>query len=308
MTDTSEPSIVEVAPRVWVAHHAWMHVNITLVGGSDGLVMVDTHGSARAAREVADAVRRLGAGPVTALVNTHDHWDHWFGNDVLVGGPRRPCRSTRRTSPLEQMARAGDRPDPEQVRRPTRAPRRSSTPPCARPPTASPPRVALDLGDRVVELIHPGRGHTAGDLVVRVPDADVMVAGDLVEESDKPFIGDDSFPLEWPLTLDLVLGLTTDDTVVVPGHGRLVDKDYVQEQRTELGIIAETIRDLAGRGVPVGQALERGRVALGPGAAHLRRPARLRAPAPQPEAAAAHLSPLACRGVHARRRSRRNDA
>ena len=54
--------------------------------------------------------------------------------------------------------------------------------------------MALDLGDRVVELIHPGRGHTAGDLVVRVPDADVMVAGDLVEESDPPFIGDDSLP------------------------------------------------------------------------------------------------------------------
>ena len=143
-----------------------------------------------------------------------------------------------------------------------------------------------------MELIHPGRGHTAGDLVVRVPDADVMVAGDLVEESDKPFIGDDSFPLEWPLTLDLVLGLTTDDTVVVPGHGRLVDKDYVQEQRTELGIIAETIRDLASRGVPVGRALEEGEWPWDRAAAHLGRAARLRAPAPQPEAAAAHLTPL----------------
>ena len=52
--------------------------------------------------------------------------------------------------------------------------------------------VQLDLGDRAVELIHPGRGHTAGDLVVRVPDADVLLGGDLVEESDPPFIGDDS--------------------------------------------------------------------------------------------------------------------
>ena len=41
----------------------------------------------------------------------------------------------------------------------------------------------LDLGDRAVELVHPGRGHTGGDLVVRVPDADVVLAGDLVEES-----------------------------------------------------------------------------------------------------------------------------
>ncbi|KRF30610.1 MBL fold metallo-hydrolase [Nocardioides sp. Soil805] len=263
MTDTSEPSLVEVAPRVWVVHHPWMHVNITLVGGSDGLVMVDTHGSAQAAREVADVVRRLGAGPLTALVNTHDHWDHWFGNDVMVttlgdsvtaiGDV--PIHATEFA--VEQMARAGDRPDPKRVGANPRAEEILDT--TLRPATRGfSSAIALDLGDRAVELIHPGRGHTAGDLVVRVPDADVMVAGDLVEESDKPFIGDDSFPLEWPLTLDLVLGLTTADTVVVPGHGQLVDRDFVQEQRSELGIIAETIRDLAGRGVPVGQALEQG--------------------------------------------------
>lgn len=256
MTDTSEPSFVEVAPRVWVAHHAWMQVNITLVGGSDGLVMIDTHGSAHAAREVADAVRRLGVGAVTALVNTHDHWDHWFGNDVLAGGTGDvPIHAT--DFALEQMVRAGSRPDPEQVGDNPRAAEILDT--TLRPATRGfSSAYALDLGDRVVELIHPGRGHTAGDLVVRVPDADVMVAGDLVEESDKPFIGDDSFPLEWPLTLDLVLGLTTDETVVVPGHGQLVDKDYVHEQRNELGVIAETIRDLASRGVPVGRALEEG--------------------------------------------------
>lgn len=256
MTDTSETSIVEIAPRVWVAHHEWMHVNITLVGGSDGLVMIDTHGSARAAREVSDVVRRLGAGPVTALVNTHDHWDHWFGNDVMVSDVGEvPIHATEFA--VEQMERAGARPDPGQFRGRPREEEILAT--ALRPATrAFSSAIVLDLGDRAVELIHPGRGHTAGDLVVRVPDADVMVAGDLVEESDKPFIGDDSFPLEWPLTLDLVLGLTTDDTVVVPGHGRVVDKDYVQEQRTELGIIAETIRDLAGRGIPVGRALDEG--------------------------------------------------
>ena len=67
-----------------------------------------------------------------------------------------------------------------------------------------------------------------------------------------------SWPLEWPTTLDLVLGLMTDATVVVPGHGKVVDKDFVQDQRIELGVIAETIRDLAARGVPVDQALATG--------------------------------------------------
>ena len=65
----------------------------------------------------------------------------------------------------------------------------------------------VDLGDRLVELVHPGRGHTAGDLVVRIGDADVVLAGDLVEESADPSYGADCYPLEWPGALDFVLGL-----------------------------------------------------------------------------------------------------
>ena len=94
----STPRFTEVAPQVWVAHYDWMHVNITLIGGSDGLLMVDTHGSAAQARIVADDVRRLGAGPLTGLVNTHEHWDHHFGNATLVEefGPLRWCGLTVR--------------------------------------------------------------------------------------------------------------------------------------------------------------------------------------------------------------------
>ena len=114
----------------------------------------------------------------------------------------------------------------------------------------------LDLGDRILELVHPGRGHTAGDLIVRVPDADVVLAGDLVEESAPPSLGEDSWPMEWPLSLDLVLTLLTPDTVVVPGHGAAVDRDFVEQQRDQLGTVAETIRELAGRGVTLTDALD----------------------------------------------------
>jgi glyoxylase-like metal-dependent hydrolase (beta-lactamase superfamily II) len=120
--------------------------------------------------------------------------------------------------------------------------------------------VAVDLGDRLVELVHPGRGHTAGDAVVRVGDAEVVFAGDLVEESAArdavPGYGDDCFPMEWPASLDLVISLLTTDTVVVPGHGRPVGRTFVEEQRSAIGVVAETIRDLASRGVPVADALD----------------------------------------------------
>ncbi len=116
--------------------------------------------------------------------------------------------------------------------------------------------VALDLGDRLVELVHPGRGHTAGDLVVRVPDADVVLAGDLVEESGPPGFGGDCYPMDWPLSLDIVLGLLTTSSVVVPGHGAVVDREFVEDQRNAIGVLAETVRDLATRGVPLAEALD----------------------------------------------------
>ena len=109
-----------------------------------------------------------------------------------------------------------------------------------------------------MELLHLGRGHTGGDAVVRVGDADVVFAGDLVEESARgshgavPGFGADSYPLEWPATLDLVISLLTTRSVVVPGHGMPVGREFVEQQREAIGIVAETIRDLASRGVGVG--------------------------------------------------------
>ncbi|MDZ5662433.1 MBL fold metallo-hydrolase [Nocardioides sp. S-58] len=252
------PRFTEVAPRVWVAHYDWMHVNITLVGGSDGLLMVDTHGSAAQARAVAEDVRRLGAGPLTGIVNTHEHWDHHFGNATVVEQLGEvPIHATDWAA--EHMVESAERTFAKYEDAAGDPHRDEILATALRPPTHTFSSVVqLDLGDRAVELVHPGRGHTAGDLVVRVPDADVLLGGDLVEESDPPFIGDDSWPLEWPLTLDLVLELMTDATVVVPGHGRVVDKAFVQDQRVDLGVVAETIRDLASRGVPQSEALAQG--------------------------------------------------
>lgn len=248
----------EVAPRVWVAHYDWMHVNITLVGGERGLVMVDTHGSEEAAKVVIDDVRRLGAGPVTAIVNTHEHWDHTFGN-VLVSdsfGPM-PIHATEwaaeHTVPAGERVRDAYRRQPEDPR----SAEVVATRLVAATETFTSVKV-LDLGDRQVELIHPGRGHTAGDLVVHVPDCGAIVAGDLVEESDPPWIGEGSWPFEWPVSLDLVLSLMPADAVVVPGHGAVVDKDFVLAQRSDLGVVAETIRDLVSRGVPLSEAVAAG--------------------------------------------------
>jgi glyoxylase-like metal-dependent hydrolase (beta-lactamase superfamily II) len=252
----------EVADRIWVARYEWFDVNVTLVGGGRGLLVVDTHASGLAARAVVDDVRRLGAGEVVGVVNTHEHFDHTFGNGELRAAYGEVPIHAHETA-AERTVAAGERikrlyaEDPDDADDPHRAEiAATETVPADRTFSSA---VALDLGDRMVELVHPGRGHTGGDLVVRVPDVDVLLAGDLVEESalrnGVPGFGEDCYPLEWPLSLDIVLGLTTGSSVVVPGHGAPVDRDFVEEQRNAIGVVAETIRDLATRGVPVGEAL-----------------------------------------------------
>jgi glyoxylase-like metal-dependent hydrolase (beta-lactamase superfamily II) len=221
----------EVADRVWVSRYPQHDVNVTVVGGDRGLVVVDTSYSADAAREVVADVRRLGAGDVVALINTHDHFDHVLGNATFL--------SEYDALPIHATEAAAAATDP-------------AAPPADRTFSSA---AVIDLGDRHLELVHPGRGHTAGDLVVRVPDVDVLVAGDLVEESAAPAFGADSYPLEWAQSLDLVLGLLTPTSVVVPGHGAVVDRRFVEEQCDGIRAVGETIRDLAARGVPESEAL-----------------------------------------------------
>ncbi|MGH3588805.1 MAG: MBL fold metallo-hydrolase, partial [Pseudonocardia sp.] len=93
----------------------------------------------------------------------------------------------------------------------------------------------LDLGGRRAELRHLGRGHTDHDLVVAVPDAGVVFAGDLVEQGAPPSL-DEAAVAEWPATLGALLDLRP--RTVVPGHGEPVDTAFVAEQRAELAEVA----------------------------------------------------------------------
>lgn len=251
---------VEVGDRCWVARYAFLDVNVGVVRGERGLVVVDTHASETDARRVLDDLRRLGPGEVVAVVNTHEHFDHVLGNAVFAEAYAEAALLAHETA-ADRMPEAVERvarlyaDEPDDPHGPDVRGSRLLVP----GQTFSSARV-IDLGDRIVEVVHPGRGHTGGDAVVRVPDADVLYAGDLVEESAErmgvPGFGDDCYPFEWPVTLDLVTSMLGEASVVVPGHGLPVEREFVMEQRASIGVVAETIRDLAGRGVRPDQMAE----------------------------------------------------
>lgn len=248
----------EIADRVWVARHDWFDVNVTLVAGARGVMVIDTHSSVRAGDTVLEAVRGLGIGDVCAVVNTHAHFDHVLGNAAF--------RAADPTVPIHATVAAAEE-FPAAIARARAAyeaddadPRRDEVlaSPAVAPDHLFHSVATLDLGDRFVELVHPGRGHTGGDLVVRVGDADVLIAGDLVEESAPPAFGEDSFPLEWGATMDTVLGMCTPATRVVPGHGAVVGRDFVADQASELSAVAATIHALAASGLSARDALSSG--------------------------------------------------
>ncbi|MEU8332131.1 MBL fold metallo-hydrolase [Micromonospora sp. NPDC048839] len=233
---------VEVADRVHVLREPLLRVNVTLVVGDDEALLVDTLSSAAQATALAAAVRTITDRPLT-LVNTHHHYDHCFGNAVLAGDPPRPVYA-------HQLAATALRTDPEGLRREAYAELREEHPalaaeladtPLLAPTHTVHTETSLDLGGRRVLLRHPGRGHTDADLVVHVPDADVLVAGDLVEQSGPPAF-EDAYPLRWPDAVADLLRLTTARTVVVPGHGDPVDVEFVRAQHADLVRLAWLIR------------------------------------------------------------------
>jgi glyoxylase-like metal-dependent hydrolase (beta-lactamase superfamily II) len=233
---------VEVERDVYVLRYPVFDVNATLVVGAGDALLVDTLSSDVQARELLEAVREVTRHPLT-VVNTHHHFDHCFGNTVVAGADR-PVWGHEETARLLREQAPVDRQDGYRewaLRHPDLAAEVAAV--TVRPPDRTVHTSAtVDLGGRPVLLRHPGRGHSAGDLVVQVPDVDVLVVGDLIEESGPPVFGD-GYPLEWPETVVALLRLASPATVVVPGHGAVVDVDFVRNQHADLTTLEWLIRD-----------------------------------------------------------------
>ncbi|MFB6398430.1 MBL fold metallo-hydrolase [Polymorphospora sp. 2-325] len=267
-------AFAEVADRVYVLRHPLLDVNVTLVVGDGAALLVDTLSTAAQAAELAVAARQLTTAPWTivnthhhfdhcfgnatlagdlpvaiyaheeTIVNTHHHFDHCFGNATLAGDLPVAIYAHEETARLLADDAAGVRRRAYEEMLPTEPALAAELAGTAILAPTHPVHLlsTVDVGGRRVDLHHLGRGHTAGDLVAHVPDADVVVAGDLVEQSGPPAF-EESYPLEWPETLTALLRLTGEDTLVVPGHGAPVGVDFVHEQHTGLTALAWLIRD-----------------------------------------------------------------
>ena len=238
----------EVADRVWVRRYEALDQTIGAIAGEAGLAVIDTRANHRLADELRDDLRQL-PGDLVAVVNTHGHWDHAFGNapfaPLPIWGHVRCADFIVETGEAARARLIEEYPDEADDYRAVEL----------TPPTESVEEVAsLDIGGRQLDLRFLGRGHTDNDIVALVPDASVLFAGDLLENAPAPAFGD-SFPISWPVTGIALLALV--DGLIVPGHGDPFDRGFAERQVAELALVGELAREAASGAIGLDEAIRR---------------------------------------------------
>ena len=219
--------------------------NAAIVGLGDETLVVDTHLAPAAARELRAAAEEITGRSPTRVLNTHWHSDHVYGNGefpdatILATTRTRELRATlaperlaaqtqsfelELPAELERLRAAGDEGGAASLEEYARelAPRELRLP----DDTFDAGR---DLGRaRAVTL---GGGHTESDSFLLVPDAGVLVAGDLVFAGLQPWVGHGDAG-SWAEILGQMLELEWERCI--PGHGPVSGRGVVEPLRDYL--------------------------------------------------------------------------
>ena len=193
---------VEVARNVFVGAYEPLTINICVIRDRDRLVVVDSRASATEGAQLVADLTWFAPARVQALINTHAHFDHTFGNQHFGSGSATavpiyghhllPAHLDQYEGPRLDAWRSGSGNEPI----------RDWDDVVITPPTHLVRiRQQYRLGARRLELIPLPPGHTDTDLVVHVPDADTWVVGDVIEASGPPMFGSGCYPLEFPGSL-----------------------------------------------------------------------------------------------------------
>ena len=226
--------------------------NSGFIVGERGVLVVDAHINGAMARQIQAAVRRVTAKPILYLVNTNHHGDHTFGNYAFPAETRiiahRETAARMRHFEREKGFMLATVQNDASV---------FAEVELRLPDVVFDDHLTVDLGDRVVEVYHFGRGNTPGDTVVFEPVAKVAWTGNLV-------VGEGTIPPifegEVGSYLETVARFrrTLDVAAIVPGHGGLTDGAILSRYLAYLANLIDATR----RAVDAGQSLEQTLAAL----------------------------------------------
>lgn len=227
----------------------WGWSNAGLVVDGDESLLVDTLFDLKLTRAMLDGMRR--AEPAAArrfdkLVNTHADPDHCNGNELVAEaeiiasraaalqmaaeGPDRLVALMRQAPAMRETGRflleAFSAFDFEGITR-------------TLPTTTFEGEYETHVGDKRVVLKQVGPCHTAGDILVHVPDDRLIFTGDIVFVGGHPIMWTGP-AANWIAACDHILELPVE--VVVPGHGPITDKCGVQAVRDYLVYVRDEAR------------------------------------------------------------------
>jgi glyoxylase-like metal-dependent hydrolase (beta-lactamase superfamily II) len=243
-----EVSFSEIGPGLF-AYTAQGDPNSGIIVGDDGCIVVDAQATPAMARDVVARVAEVTDKPVKYVVLSHYHAVRVLGASAY--GAQGIVASDETYRLIQERGQQDW--DSEYGRFPRLFRDAESIPGLTWPTLTFETAMTVFLGRRRVDIMAIGAGHTSGDIVAYVPDAQVMFSGDLVEYHSACYCGD-AHLREWPQTLDAIRDI--DPRALVPGRGdALVGQATVREAIAMTRDFVQTLYGAAEMSVAKGRSL-----------------------------------------------------
>jgi glyoxylase-like metal-dependent hydrolase (beta-lactamase superfamily II) len=210
VTDGVFAYVGDMGPRTLA--NEGLNANLGLVITAQGAVLIDSGATWESARQIHDAVRRVTTQPVRWVVNTGGQDHRWLGNgyfkaqgaEILAHAAAEADMRSRGHSHLETLRAALG----------TRA---AGTTPTWPTRWLTQPDQRLELGGVVFDFKHRGGAHTPGDMLVWLPQKQVLFSGDVVYVDRMLGVIPVSQTKAWLATFAEIERLAP--ARIVPGHG-----------------------------------------------------------------------------------------
>ena len=198
------------------AENEGLNANIGLVVTPAGAVLIDSGATFQSARQIAEAARKVTSQSIRWVINTGGQDHRWLGNGYF------------QEHGAELIAHAGIEADMKnrgndhlQGLKAVLGAKADGTVPTLPSRWLKAPDERLELGGVVFEFKHRGGAHTPGDVMVWLPQKNVLFTGDVVYVDRMLGVIPVSNTKQWLATFSVIEQLKP--AVLVPGHGRVTN-------------------------------------------------------------------------------------
>ncbi len=232
-----------------VANEA-LNANVGLVVTPAGAVLIDSGATFRSARDIHAAIRRVTTQPVRWVINTGGQDHRWLGNGYFQA---QGAELIAHAAAVPDMrSRGGDQLAALRTLLGTGA---DDTVPTLPKRLLEGADARLELGGTVFEFRHRGGGHTPGDMMVWLPQAQVAFAGDIVYVDRLLAVLPVSSTKAWLDAFSALEQLAPKH--IVPGHGRVTDLATARAQsRAYLEALRAHMKRAVEQGIDVSEAVK----------------------------------------------------